>query len=74
MKAANRNDNIRLRLSVLSDIHVTWFDEFHYEGYENLDRALALHTEKLPLADAFLFTGDTVYQVDASTKPLCENK
>lgn len=73
MKAANCNENIRLRLSVFSDIHITWFDEFHYEGYENLDRALALHTEKLPLADAFLFTGDTVYQVDASTKPICEN-
>lgn len=73
MTNAKSNEQIRLRLSVLSDIHVTWFDEYHYEGYENLDRALALHTEKLPFADAFLFTGDTVYQVDASTKSVCEN-
>ena len=51
-----------LRLTVLSDIHVTHFDEPLYEGYKNLDRALRFHTEKLPASDAFLFTGDTVYQ------------
>ena len=61
-----------LTLSVMSDIHVTWFDEYHYEGYENLERALAFHTEKLPPADAFLFTGDTVYQVESSAKSVCE--
>ncbi len=61
-----------LTLSALSDIHVTWFDEWHYEGYENLERALRFHTEELPRSDAFLFTGDTVYQVEASTKSLCE--
>lgn len=61
-----------LRLTVLSDIHVTHFDEPLYEGYKSLERALRFHTEKLPASDAFLFTGDTVYQVEASTKPVCE--
>lgn len=61
-----------LRLTVLSDIHVTHFDEPLYEGYKNLDRALRFHTEKLPASDAFLFTGDTVYQVESSNKPVCE--
>ncbi len=68
----NETQTPDLTLSVLSDIHVTWFDELHYEGYENLERALRFHTEELSPSDAYLFTGDTVYQVEASTKSLCE--
>jgi len=61
-----------LRLTALSDIHITHFDEPLYEGYKSLERALRFHTEKLPASDAFLFTGDTVYQVESSKKGICE--
>ena len=61
-----------LRLTALSDIHVTHFDEPLYEGYKSLERALRFHTEVLPASDAFLFTGDTVYQVESSKKNVCE--
>ncbi len=61
-----------LCLSVLSDIHVTHFDEPLYEGYKGLEAVLKFHTEELPDSDAYLFTGDTVYQVESPRKSLCE--
>lgn len=68
----NNSETPDLTLSVLSDIHVTWFDEFHYEGAANLERALKFHKEHLYPSDAYLFTGDTVYQVESSQKSVCE--
>ena len=58
-----------LRISVISDVHVTHFGA----GEEAFDRALQFHSEKLPESDLYLFTGDIIYQLDSSSESTCNN-
>ena len=58
-----------LRISVISDVHVTHFGA----GEQEFERALKFHTEKLPESDLYLFTGDIIYQLDSSKESTCNN-
>ena len=46
-----------LRISVISDVHVTQFGA----GENKFKNALEFHIKKLPKSDLFLFTGDIAY-------------
>lgn len=50
-----------LRISVISDVHVTQFGA----GENKFKNALEFHIKKLPKSDLFLFTGDIAYQLDS---------
>ncbi len=58
-----------LRISVISDVHVTHFGA----GENEFKRALEFHTKKLPKSDIFLFAGDIAYQLDSSEESICRN-
>ena len=58
-----------LRISVLSDVHVTHFGA----GEDAFEHALQFHSEKLPESDLYLFTGDIIYQLDSSSESTCNN-
>lgn len=58
-----------LRISVISDVHVTHFGA----GENEFRKALEFHTQKLPKSDMFLFTGDIAYQLDNWECPSCNN-
>ena len=50
--------------SVFSDIHCLAHDEWPNGAFPKLLRAFDLHENRLPRSDAYLFTGDTFYQLD----------
>lgn len=58
-----------LRISVISDVHVTQFGA----GENEFKNALEFHTKKLPKSDLFLFTGDIAYQLDSWEDSVCRN-
>lgn len=58
-----------LRISVISDVHVTHFGA----GENKFKKALEFHTKKLPKSDIFLFAGDLAYQLDSWEDSVCKN-
>lgn len=58
-----------LRISVISDVHVTHFGA----GENKFRKALEFHTKKLPKSDIFVFPGDVAYQLDSWDDSTCRN-